>query len=108
MEKSIFVLSAVSVPKKMMFRCDKQCSEKSLSNWPLASVVVDEGELCQKCFNESVQRKRRKTLSYVQWRKKQSKQVSRAGRRRKAGRNARPVAAVIASQRILGASKMLP
>ena len=41
-------------------------------------------------------------------RKKQSKEVSRAGGRRKAGRNTRSVAAGIASQRILGASEMLP
>ena len=34
----IFVPSAVGVPQKMMFRCDKQCSEKSLSYWQLASV----------------------------------------------------------------------
>ena len=26
----------------MMFRCDKHCSEKSLSYWQLASVVIDE------------------------------------------------------------------
>ena len=41
-------------------------------------------------------------------RKKQSKEVSAAGRRRKAGRNTRSVAAGIASKRILGASEMLP
>ena len=41
-------------------------------------------------------------------RKKQSKEASSAGCRRKAGRNTRSVAAGIASQRILGASEMLP
>ena len=41
-------------------------------------------------------------------RKKQSKEVSRTGRSRKAVRNARSVAAGIASQRVLGASEMLP
>ena len=60
MEERICVPSAVSVPQKLMFRCDKQCSEKSLSNWQLASVVISEGEesyttnLCQKCFNNSL------------------------------------------------------
>ena len=38
MEERIFVLSAVGVPQEKMFRCDKQCSEKSLSYWQLASV----------------------------------------------------------------------
>ena len=51
---------------------------------------------------------------YIAWdvgilspRKKQSKEVSRAGLRRKAGRNTRSVAAGITSQRILGGSEML-
>ena len=39
-EERIFVPSAVGVPKKVMFRCDRQCSEKSLSYWQLASVVI--------------------------------------------------------------------
>ena len=47
------VQSAISVPRKPMFRCDNQCSEKTLSFWQLASVVIKEGEesyttnLCQ-------------------------------------------------------------
>ena len=53
MEERICVPSAVSVPQKMMFRCDKPCSEKSLSYRQLASVVIYEGEsyttnVCQK------------------------------------------------------------
>ena len=50
-------------PQNMMFRCDKQCSEKSLSYWQLASVVINEGEesyttnSCQKCFNNSLKAK---------------------------------------------------
>ena len=28
----------------MMFRCDNQCSDKTLSFWQLASVVIKEGE----------------------------------------------------------------
>ena len=36
--------SAVSVPLKPLFRCDSQCSEKTLSYLQLASVVVIEGD----------------------------------------------------------------
>ena len=39
-EKRTFVPSAISVPLKPLFRCDIQCSEKTLSYWQLASVVV--------------------------------------------------------------------
>ena len=59
-----FVPSAISVPQKPLFRCDNQCSEKTLSFWQLASVVIKEGEesyttnLCQK---ESLKAKGRKT-----------------------------------------------
>ena len=60
-EEKNFVPSAVSVPLKFLFRCDGQCSEKTLSYWQLASVVVKEGDeayttnLCQKCFNKHLQ-----------------------------------------------------
>ena len=40
----IFVPSAISVPQKPLFRRDNQCSEKNLSHWQLASVVVNDGE----------------------------------------------------------------
>ena len=73
MEERIFVPSAVSVPQKPLFRCDNQCSEKTLSYWQLASVVVNAGDeayttnLCQKCFNKLLQAKsEKKTLSNVQ------------------------------------------
>ena len=62
-EARICVPSVVSVPQKMMFRCDKQCSEKSLSYWQLASVVINEGEkpyttnFCLMCFNNSLKAK---------------------------------------------------
>ena len=58
-EERIFVPSAVSVPLKPLFRCDNQCSEKTLSYLHLASVVLNEGDeayttnLCQKCFNNT-------------------------------------------------------
>ena len=48
-----------------MFRCDKQCCERSLSCRQSAPVVIYEGEksyttnLCQKCFNKSLNEKRR-------------------------------------------------
>ena len=67
MEERRFTPSAVSVPQKLLFCCDNQCSEKTLSCWQLASVVVHEGDeayttnLCQKCFNKHLQAKRRKT-----------------------------------------------
>ena len=59
-EEISFVASAISVPQKPLFRCDNQCSEKTLSFWQLASVVIQEGEgsyttnLFQKCYNESL------------------------------------------------------
>ena len=34
----------MSVPLKPLFRCDVQCSEKTLSYWHLASVVLNEGD----------------------------------------------------------------
>ena len=52
-EERTFVPSAVSVPLKLLFRCDRQRSEKTFSYWQLASVVVNEGDeayatnLCQ-------------------------------------------------------------
>ena len=62
-EERTFVPSAVSVrvPLKPLFRCDNQCSEKTLIYWQLASVVVNEGDeahatnLCQNCFNKHFQ-----------------------------------------------------
>ena len=42
-EELSFVPSAISVPQKLTFRCDNQCSEKTLSFWQLASVVIQEG-----------------------------------------------------------------
>ena len=39
-----FVPSAISVPQKPLLRCDNQCSEKTLSFWQLASVVIKEGD----------------------------------------------------------------
>ena len=69
-----FIPSAVSVPLKPLCRCDEQCNEKTLSFWQLASVVLNEGgeayttNLCQKCFNEHLQAKRKEPLTNVQWR----------------------------------------
>ena len=58
----------MSVRLKPLFRCDRQCSEKTLSYWQLASVVVNEGDeafstnLCQKCFNKHLQAKGRQVV----------------------------------------------
>ena len=67
-EKITFVASALSVPPKPLFRCDRQCSEKTLSYWQLATVVFNEGDeaytnLCQKCFNKHLQAKGEKPLT---------------------------------------------
>ena len=108
-EVRIFLPSAISAPQKPLFRCGNQCSEKTLSYWQLAYLVIFEGEesyttnLCQKCFNSSLKAKGEKPLTNVQrrWvvekktyrgrttctgdlgilspRKKQSKEVSSAG-----------------------------
>ena len=57
-EERTFLSSAASVPLKPLFRCDRQCSEKTPSYWQLASVVVNEGDeayttnLCQMCFDK--------------------------------------------------------
>ena len=73
-ERRTFVPSAVSVPLKPLFRCDRQCSEKTLSYWQLASVVVNEGDeayttnLCQKCFNKHMEAKGEEPLTNVKWR----------------------------------------
>ena len=73
-EERTFVPSAVSVPLKPLFRCDNQCSQKTLSYWRLASVVLDEGDeayttnLCQKSFNKHLHAKVDKQLTNVQWR----------------------------------------
>ena len=64
-EEISFVPSAISVPQKPLFHCDSQCSDKALSFWQLASVVIEEGEesyttnLCQICYNESLEAKGR-------------------------------------------------
>ena len=66
-EERTFVPSKVSVPLKHLFRCDRQCSEKTLSYWQLASVVLNEGDeacttnLCKMCFNKTLAGKRRRT-----------------------------------------------
>ena len=72
--KRTFVPSAVSVPLESLFRCDRQCSEKTLSYRQLASVVVNEGDeafstnLCQKGSNKHLQAKGEEPLTNVKWR----------------------------------------
>ena len=68
-EEISFVPSAISVPQKLLFRCDNQCSEKTLSFLQLASVVIKEVEesytsiLCQICCNESLEAEGDKPLT---------------------------------------------
>ena len=74
-EELSFVPSAIGVPRKPIFRCDNQCSEKkkTFSFWQLASVVLQEGEescttnLCQECYNDSLKAKGEKPLKKWQW-----------------------------------------
>ena len=61
----------------------KQYSEKTLSYWQLASVVVNEGDeacttnLCQTCFNKHLQAKGEEPLSNVKWRQVVEKEAYR-------------------------------
>ena len=69
-EEISFVPSAISFPQKPLFRCDNQCSEKTLSFWHLASVAIKESyttNLCQKCYNESLKAKEDEPLTKWQW-----------------------------------------
>ena len=82
-EERTFVPSAVSVPPKPLFRCDRQYSEKTLSCWQLVSVVVNEGDeaqttnLCHKCFNKHLQTKGEEPLTTVKWRQVVEKEAYR-------------------------------
>ena len=84
-EESSFVWSAISVPKKPLFRCDNLNSEKTLSFWQLASVVIKEGEesdttnLCQQCYNEYLVARGDKPLTKWQWYEFVEKKAHRGG-----------------------------
>ena len=62
-EEISFVPGAISIPQKPFFCCDNQCSEKTLSFWQFASVVMKDCEesyttsFCQQCCNKSVEAK---------------------------------------------------
>ena len=66
----LYQVRSVFRRKRCIVVTSKQCSEKSLSYWQLASVVIDKGttKLCQKCFNNSLQAEGEKPLTNVQWR----------------------------------------
>ena len=72
-EEISFVPSALSIPRAPMFWCDNRCSEKALSFWQFASVVVDDGveahtiNLCQQCYNERLTAKGLQPLKSWQW-----------------------------------------
>ena len=82
-EERTFIPSAVSVPPMPLFRRDKQCREKTLSCWRLASVVVNEGDeayttnLRQKCFSQHLQAIGEEPLTNVQWRQVVEKKAYR-------------------------------
>ena len=67
-EEVSFVPSANSIPQGPMFWCDNLCSDKALSFWQFASVVIDDvkesytANLCQQCCNERFGGKRTCTL----------------------------------------------
>ena len=136
-EERTFVPRAVSVPPKPLFCCDKQCSEKTISCWQLASVVANESDeahttnLCQKCSNKHLQAKGEEPLTNVKVEAvcgkegASEKNVENDGERTisawDVGTKFRKVADEekqagiqgqwqqgIASQRTLGASEMLP
>ena len=56
-----------------MFWCDNRCSEKALSFWQFASVVLEDGEesdtanLCQRCCNKKLVAKGGAPLKNWQW-----------------------------------------
>ena len=72
-EEISFVPSADQRSAKVFFLCDNRFSEKTLSFWQFASVVIKEGEesyttnLCQQCCNESQVARGVKPLTKWQW-----------------------------------------
>ena len=72
-EEISFVPSAISVPQNPLLRFDNRCSEKTLSFWQFASVVMKEGEesnttnLCQHCYNEPLVARKDTPLTKWQW-----------------------------------------
>ena len=72
-EEISFVPSAISISPKPMFRCDNRCSEKTLSFWQTASVVIKDGEesyttnVCQQCYNKTLVTRGDKPLTKWQW-----------------------------------------
>ena len=51
-----FVSRAISVPQKLLFRCDNQCSEKTLSLWQFGGVKRRRGIIRDKFFPAMLQR----------------------------------------------------
>ena len=72
-EEISFVPSAISVPQRPLFRCDNRCSDKTLSFWQFASVVMKGCEesyttnLCQQCSNKMLVARGDKPLEKWQW-----------------------------------------
>ena len=72
-EEKSFVPSVIRFSQKPLFRCGNQCSDKTLSFWQFASVVIKEGEesykskLCQQCCNDPLVAKGDTPLTKRQW-----------------------------------------
>ena len=51
---------ALCEPREAIYFCDNRCSEKAISYWQIASMVVEEGgeaytvKLCLQCYNEEL------------------------------------------------------
>ena len=136
-EEISFVPSAISVPPKPMFRCDNRCSEKAISFWQFASVVIEEvrnptrptcpsNATTKLCWQKGdapltkwqwyavVEKKAHRGRLWRMLVKDQNIQgmweyfsLERGCRKREAGRDTRPKATRIASQGILGTIEVL-
>ena len=73
-EELAFVPGAVSEPRGAIYFCDNRCSEKAISYWQFASVVVEEGgeartiNLRQQCYSERQVQQGEPRLNSWQWR----------------------------------------
>ena len=68
------VPSALSEPRGPINWCDDPCSEKAVSYWQIAAMVVEEGgeahtiNLCQQCCNERLVQHGKPRLNLWRWR----------------------------------------
>ena len=50
-----------------MFWCENRCSNEALRFWQFASIVVDDVNLCQQCYNEKLTAQGLAPLKSWQW-----------------------------------------